>query len=94
LGIYANPVSLPNGPMTGLHTEAHARLADRLREARERARVSQYELADRLGVDQSYVSKYETGRRRIDAIELLRITTAIGCDYREILDAVLQAGPL
>jgi transcriptional regulator with XRE-family HTH domain len=72
--------------MTGLHTDGYRRLVARLRDARERAGLSQYEVARRLGVDQSYVSKYEKGRRRLDVIEFLRIVRAIGADYRTIID--------
>lgn len=49
-----------------------------LRAAREDVGLSQYVLADRLGVDQSYVSKYESCRRRLDVIEFLRVVDAIG----------------
>lgn len=47
-------------------------------EARQAAGLSQYQLADRLNVDQSYVSKYEGCRRRLDVIEFLRVVAAIG----------------
>lgn len=80
--------------MTGLHTDAHRRLVSFLKEARESAGLSQYALADRLAVDQSYIAKYETGRRRIDVVEFLRITRAIGCDYRSILDPLQGASDL
>lgn len=49
-----------------------------LTEARQAAGLSQYQLADRLNVDQSYVSKYEGCRRRLDVIEFLRVVAAIG----------------
>ena len=38
--------------MTGLHTDAHRRLVSLLKAAREDAGLSQYELADRLKLDQ------------------------------------------
>jgi predicted transcriptional regulator len=47
-----------------------------------------YDLADRLGVDQSFISKYESARRRLDVIEFLRIMKAIGVDHRVVLDAL------
>ena len=64
--------------MTALHTTEYRRFAEALAEARRSAGLSQYELADRLGVDQSFVSKYETARRRLDVIEFLRVVAAIG----------------
>lgn len=42
----------------------------RLREARNAAKLTQAQVAQRLGKPQSYVSKVETGERRIDPIEL------------------------
>jgi transcriptional regulator with XRE-family HTH domain len=72
--------------MTALHTEEYQRFARALAEARRRAGLSQYELADRLGVDQSFISKYEAGRRRLDVIEFMRIVHAIGVNYRDVLD--------
>ena len=73
--------------MTALHSEEYQRFAQALAEARRRSGLSQYELADRLGADQSFISKYEGGRRRLDVIEFMRIMAALGGDYREVLDA-------
>jgi transcriptional regulator with XRE-family HTH domain len=44
---------------------------DRLRTARVRAKLLQAEVARRLGKPQSYVSKCESGERRVDVIELV-----------------------
>ena len=53
--------------------------------ARESKRLKQSELATRLDVPASYLSKIENGTRRLDAIELVRIAEAIGCDPAEIV---------
>jgi hypothetical protein len=59
--------------------------------ARRRANVTQDELAARLGKPQSFVSEYERGQRRVDVVELLVISRALGVDpvdlFREILKA-------
>ena len=62
-----------------------------LARARLDAGVTQYELADRLGVDQSYVSKYEGGRRRLDVVEFMRIVAALGIEPMPILDQMARA---
>lgn len=53
-----------------IHDSAYQVLVDCLRDARRKARITQVELAARLGTDQSYVSKYERAERRLDVIEL------------------------
>lgn len=46
-------------------------LAERLREARLTSGLSQSEIAERLHKPQSYISRCESGARRIDIFELL-----------------------
>ena len=75
---------------TGLHTERYQRFSKALAAARHGAGLSQRELARKLGVDQSFIAKYEAGRRRLDVIEFLQILQAIGGDYRAILDPLIN----
>lgn len=56
-----------------------------LRRSRIMAGLSQQDLADRLFVSQSAVSKIENGDRKVDVLELIEISKAIGCDPVEIL---------
>ena len=42
----------------------------RLRKARADVRLTQVEAANKLGKPQSYVSKCESGERRVDVVEL------------------------
>lgn len=51
-------------------------LLKRLRQARLDTALTQAEVASRLGRTQSYVSKCESGERRVDAVELLRFAKA------------------
>lgn len=57
----------------------------RLRLARKTQGLMQKDLADRLSVPQSFVSKYETGERRLDIIELLDICSVLGIELHDIL---------
>ena len=52
------------------HTARYERLLAALRRARERSGLTQLEVAGRLEVYASYVSKCESGERRVDVIEL------------------------
>ena len=56
--------------MNSHHLEADEEFLKRLRQAREDAGLTQVEVAGRLGRPQSYVSKCESGERRVDVIEL------------------------
>ena len=51
-----------------------------LKELRQRARLTQAELAERLGMDQSHVSRLERGKR--EANLGLLVTWAEACGYR------------
>lgn len=57
----------------------------RLRLARKTQGLMQKDLADRLSVPQSFVSKYETGERRLDIIEILDICSALGIELHDVL---------
>jgi transcriptional regulator with XRE-family HTH domain len=54
------------------------KLAVLLRTVRAEAGLTQSELAERLHLPQSFVSKYESGERRLDLIELRHICKALG----------------
>lgn len=68
-----------------VHDPRYIELIGRLRLARRREGVTQGQLARRLGKSQSYVSKIETGERRVDLVELLVICETLGIS----LDAVV-----
>jgi transcriptional regulator with XRE-family HTH domain len=56
--------------LDGHYVQKYQELLDRLRAARLEAGLSQEEVAKRLGTSQSFVSRSETGERRLDVIEL------------------------
>ncbi len=55
-----------------------------LRELRETVGLRQVDVAELLGVPQSYVSKYESGERRLDVIETARVAAVLGSSLEEI----------
>lgn len=59
-------------------TQDRRRLAELLRKLREDSGLRQIDVAERIGLQQSFVSKYETGERRLDLIELQEVSTALG----------------
>ena len=64
------------------------RLLVLLRETRTKAGLTQAELASRLHRDQTFVSKYETGERRLDILELRDVCRAIGVDFKQFIRAL------
>ena len=49
------------------------------------AGLLQAELAERIGSDQSFVSRYERGERRLDLVELEAISKACGSSLGELV---------
>jgi transcriptional regulator with XRE-family HTH domain len=49
-----------------------------LKELRAEKKLTQRQLARRLKVPQSYVSKYETGERRLDFVETVYVCSTMG----------------
>ena len=56
-----------------------------LREARTEAGLTQEEVAVRLGFPQSFVSKYETGERRLNLGELRDICEVLGVSLLDVV---------
>lgn len=69
----------------------HASLQRILVGRRAAAKLSQLELAERLGRPQSFVSKYEQGERRLSVVELLEVADAIGCSAEDIMSELRRS---
>ncbi len=55
-----------------IYSKEHRNLVERLRTARKERGLDQEDVAKLLGVSQSYISKMESGQRRIDIVQLKR----------------------
>lgn len=62
-----------------------------LRDSRDRADLTQGEVAERLGQTQSFVSKCERGERRIDLVEARAFCDAIGTPFLEFVAEFIGA---
>jgi transcriptional regulator with XRE-family HTH domain len=71
-----------------LYSPASALLRELLTEARLKAGLTQEQVASRLKRPQSFVSKYESGERRLDVVEFLEVCAAVGMDGAKILRQV------
>jgi len=63
----------------------YAQFLGRLKEARGKAGLTQVEVAQKLKRPQSFVSKIESGERRVDVVELTELARV----YRRPLDFFL-----
>lgn len=60
-----------------------------LREIREEAGLRQTDVAENLSQPQSFVSKYESGERRLDLLELEAVCAACGTDLTSFVSRYL-----
>ncbi len=65
-----------------LHSRPYDEFRRRLRRARLAAGLTQVQVAKALGLAQSFVSKSESGERRVDVLELARLAKL----YRKPID--------
>ncbi|MFK8018012.1 MAG: helix-turn-helix domain-containing protein [Gammaproteobacteria bacterium] len=63
----------------------HERFLQLLRKIRKEADLRQADVAQKLSQPQSFVSKYESGERRLDFLELEQVCEACGTDLERFL---------
>ncbi len=69
----------------GFHDLRYKKLIGMLVERRHAIGCSQTELATRLGTHQQFVSRYETGERRLDVVEFHDVAVALQVDAAALL---------
>lgn len=68
-----------------IHSPEYKRLLELLAGLRQKAGLTQRDLAERLGVHHSWVAKVEIGERRLDAIETIRLIKILGGDPIKVI---------
>ena len=58
-----------------IYSKDYKEIIERLKKARIKAGLSQQEVADKLDKPQSYISKIESGERRLDVAEMKKFAT-------------------
>ena len=71
-----------------LRSEPYRALRVHLVKARKDARLTQSQLAARIGRRQPFISEIETGQRRLDVIEFIHLTRALELDPAEVINRV------
>jgi len=64
--------------MDTIQTKEHKYMIEQLKAARDESGYDQETVADKLGKTQSYVSKIESGQRRIDVVQLKQFAKVYG----------------
>ena len=62
-----------------LHDPKRILLRHKLIEHRHEKKLTQTQLASKLHLPQSFVSKYESGERKLDVVDLIEVLHALGC---------------
>jgi len=78
--------------VTSIHHQRYIVLRQHLKSLRQAAELSQTELADRIGEDQSYVSKIERGERYVDLLFYMDWCRACGIEPDMGMKSLLEAG--
>jgi transcriptional regulator with XRE-family HTH domain len=68
-----------------IYSRQHEALRYLLLNIRKEGGLRQTEVARRLGRPQSFVSKYESGQRRLDLVELEEVCHALGISLLEFV---------
>jgi transcriptional regulator with XRE-family HTH domain len=69
------------------YTQADDAFRELLKEKRVAKNLTQADVAKGLGLPQSYVSKYESGERRLDFVETVLVCEALGMSIEEFAAA-------
>jgi len=72
--------------VTTIYSREHKILVERLKKARKEAGLDQEAVAKLLGVTQSYISKMESGQRRIDIVQLKKFAKV----YKKKIDYFIK----
>lgn len=68
----------------------YGHLRSRLYAMRIERELTQADLAAKLTRPQSFVSKYESGERRLDAVEFLEVCKALDADYIALIREIYE----
>jgi transcriptional regulator with XRE-family HTH domain len=72
---------------------AHRHIVDVLVAARRRSGLTQEQVAERIGKDQSFMSLIENSQRRVDVLEFFALARAMDADALEMLREIERKLP-
>ena len=79
--------------MKSLRSRRHRALCALLVDARKAAKVSQHELARRLKASQTQIARIESGERRVDVVEFMKLGEILGFDPAKVIANLKKTAP-
>ena len=76
--------------MVSTRHATYRKFMQRLRDARLKAGLSQKQVAERLKQPQSYVSRCESGERRVDVVEAMAFAEIYGVTLDDLLPEIVR----
>ena len=76
--------------MKSTFTKRYEWFCEVLVNARRSKGLTQVQVAAALGTPQSYVSKYESGERRLDGVEFIAVAAALNEDPLDLLRQIIS----
>ncbi len=73
-----------------LRNARHRALMTALKTGRQRVRMTQRDLARRLGRSHSFVGKIESGERQLNVLEFCELADALGVDPRSLFAKIVR----
>ena len=73
-----------------LYTPRHRALRDFITVKRKEAKLTQAQLAKKVGLYQSFVADFERGERRLDVVQFLDFAEALGFEPGAAIRKVVQ----
>lgn len=74
---------------SSIHSSRRRQLRALLCDLRRKRHLTQVEVAEALDQSPSYVSKYESGGRRLDVVEFMDLCDALKIDPREVIGRLM-----
>lgn len=78
--------------MKSIYTDDYINIISALRAVRINKNITQAEMAKKMNVTQSFISKVENRERRLDVIELLSWVDALGVPVSDVLPPKYKGG--
>lgn len=78
----------------GISLITQAEIGQHIQKARDRVGMSQRDLADAVGKDQKAIYEYETGKRKVSAIELVNFARVLGVPISYFYEGQFQSDEL